>query len=106
MFRKRMIEEFNWKLEQAKSQIREELQNEYATKFRAECDTFTKATELQQGIYDKKIRQLEEVAKTAYAKGRNEVLDLVRAKIESGEIVRVRTNEPNEQPQVGVQTQE
>lgn len=106
MFRKRMIEEFEWKLEQAKSQIREELQNEYATKFKDQCDVFTKATELQQGIYDKKIRQLEEVAKTAYAKGRNEVLDLVRAKIKSGEIVRGRTNEPNEQPQAVIQTQE
>lgn len=94
MFRKRLIEEFEWKLQQAKAEIKAE----YQDKYEAQCKDFERATEIQQGLYDKKIRQLEEIAKTAYQKGRNEVLDLVRAKIKSGEIVRGR-KEPNEQPQ-------
>ncbi len=103
MFRKRIIEEFEWKLQQAKADYKELLDAEYAEKFDNQVATFEKATEIQQSLYDKKIRQLEEVAKTAYQKGRTEVLDLVKAKIKSGEIVRGRTTE---RPQVSMETQE
>lgn len=87
LWRKRMIEEFEWKLEQSKANLKEQYDKMYAEKFKNQCDVFTKAAELQQDIYDKKIRNLEEIAKTAYAKGRNEVLDMVKEKIQSGELI-------------------
>lgn len=88
MFRKRMIEEFEWKLEQSKAEIREELEAKYAEKFKTEAATFKKASEIQQELYDKKVKAFNEALEMAYKKGREEVLTLVKQKIQSGEIVR------------------
>ena len=88
MFRKRMIEEFEWKLEQSKAEIREELEAKYAEKFKAEAATFRKASEIQQELYDKKVKAFNEALEMAYKKGREEVLALVKQKIQSGEIVK------------------
>ena len=82
MFGKRLMEKYEWKFQEAKAEHLEK----YNKKLKEKEDTFAKALEIQQSIYDKKLRQLEELAKTAYQKGRNEVLDMVKEKINSGEI--------------------
>lgn len=79
--KKRIIEEYEDRILQAVCECkeREDARNQ-------------KALELQQAIYDKKIKDLEEAIKLAYYKGRNEVLNIVKSKIKSGEIVRGKPN--------------
>lgn len=84
--KKRMIEEFEWKLAQEKAQLAEE----YFDKYNTQCETFEKALEIQQDIYDRKIKHLEEAVEAAYDRGRKEVLELVKEKISTGKLTYIR----------------
>lgn len=90
--KRRLIEEYEDKMCKALFDLEDEKDKEMQEALDKRDEQCKKALELQQAIYDEKIKNLTEIAKTSYHKGRNEVLDLVKKKMLAGELLLVKRN--------------